>query len=85
MPQGVMVIAEQRDGEIRKVSYEVVSEGKRLADKLGQKVIAVLLGQNIKAKAASLGHYGPTKSLWPTMRGWRVTRQMLMPLRLLRW
>lgn len=61
MPQGVMVIAEQRDGEIRKVSYEVVSEGKRLADKLGQKVIAVLLGQNIKAKAASMGHYGADK------------------------
>jgi electron transfer flavoprotein alpha subunit len=61
MPQGVMVIAEQRDGEIRKVSYEVVSEGKRLADKLGQKVTAVLLGQNIKAKAASLGHYGADK------------------------
>jgi electron transfer flavoprotein alpha subunit len=61
MPQGVMVIAEQRDGEIRKVSYEIVSEGKRLADKLGQKVIAVLLGQNIEAKAASLGHYGADK------------------------
>jgi len=61
MPQGVMVIAEQRDGEIRKVSYEIVSEGKRLADKLGQKVIAVLLGQNIKAKAASLAHYGADK------------------------
>jgi electron transfer flavoprotein alpha subunit len=56
-----MVIAEQRDGEIRKVSYEVVSEGKRLADKLGQKVTAVLLGQNIKAKAATLGHYGADK------------------------
>jgi electron transfer flavoprotein alpha subunit len=56
-----MVIAEQRDGEIRKVSYEIVSEGKRLADKLGQKVIAVLLGQNIKAKAASLAHYGADK------------------------
>jgi len=56
-----MVIAEQRDGEIRKVSYEIVSEGKRLADKLGQKVTAVLLGQNIKTKAATLGHYGADK------------------------
>jgi electron transfer flavoprotein alpha subunit len=56
-----MVIAEQRDGEIRKVSYEIVSEGKRLADQLGQKVIAVLLGQSIKAKAATLGHYGADK------------------------
>ena len=61
MAQGVMVIAEQRDGEIRKVSYEVVSEGKRIADKMGQKVTAVLLGQNIKDKAATLGHYGAGK------------------------
>jgi electron transfer flavoprotein alpha subunit len=61
MAQGVMVIAEQRDGEIRKISYEVVSEGKRLADKMGQKVTAVLLGSNIKDKASKLGSYGADK------------------------
>ena len=61
MAQGVMVIAEQRDGEIRKVSYEAVSEGKRLAEKAGWKVTAVLLGQDIKDKAARLGHYGADK------------------------
>jgi electron transfer flavoprotein alpha subunit len=61
MAQGVMVIAEQRDGEIRKISYEVVSEGKRLADKMGQKVTAVLLGSNIKDKASKLGPYGADK------------------------
>ena len=53
-----MVIAEQRDGEIRKVSFEVTSEGKRLADKMGWKVTALLLGENIKDKASKLGHYG---------------------------
>jgi electron transfer flavoprotein alpha subunit len=56
-----MVIAEQREGEIRKVSFEVVSEGKRLAEKLGQKITAVLIGSNVKDKAASLGHYGADK------------------------
>ncbi len=61
MAQGVMVIAEQREGEIRKVSFEVVSEGKRLAEKLGQKITAVLIGSNVKDKAASLGHYGADK------------------------
>ena len=58
MAQGVMAIAEQRDGELRKISYEMVSEGRRLADGLGQSLTAVLLGSNIKSKAASLGHYG---------------------------
>jgi electron transfer flavoprotein alpha subunit len=63
MAQGVMTIAEQRDGEIRKVSYEIVSEGKRLADSLGQEITAVLLGSNVKDKASTLGHYGADKVL----------------------
>ena len=58
MAQGVMIIAEQRDGEIRKISYELVSEGGRLADSLGQEITAILLGSNIKEKASILGHYG---------------------------
>ena len=58
MAQGVMTVAEQRDGVIRKISYELISEGRRLADALGQGATAVLLGSNIKDKAATLGHYG---------------------------
>lgn len=63
MAQGVMIIAEQRDGDIRKISYELVSEGKRLADASGQELTAVLLGSNIKDKAAQLGQYGAAKVL----------------------
>jgi electron transfer flavoprotein alpha subunit len=58
-----MTIAEQRDGEIRKVSYEVVSEGRRLADSLGQTLTAILLGSNIKDKAPTFGHYGADRVL----------------------
>jgi electron transfer flavoprotein alpha subunit len=63
MAQGVMAIAEQREGEIRKISYEMVSEGRRLADALGQGVTALLIGSNIKDKASTLGHYGADKVL----------------------
>ena len=63
MAQGVFAIAEQRDGEIRKISYEMVSEGRRLADALGQELTAVLLGSNVKDKAAELGQYGADKVL----------------------
>lgn len=63
MAQGVMTIAEQRDGEIRKISYELISEGRRLADSLGQEATAVLLGSNIKDKADTLGHYGADRVL----------------------
>jgi len=63
MAQGVWTIAEQRDGEIRKISYELVSEGRRLADALGQELTVVLLGSNIKDKAAAFGPYGANKVL----------------------
>ena len=63
MAQGVWTIAEQRDGEIRKITYEIVSEGRRLADALGQEVTVILLGSNMKEKAAELGQYGADKVL----------------------
>jgi len=63
MAQGVWIIAEQRDGEIRKISYELASEGRRLADALGQDLTVVLLGSTIKDKAAAFGPYGANKVL----------------------
>lgn len=63
MAQGVMIIAEQREGDIRKISYELVSEGRRIADSLGQELTAILLGSGIKDKAGILGNYGADKVL----------------------
>ncbi len=63
MAQGVWTIAEQRDGELRKITYEIVSEGRRLADAMGQDLTVILLGSNIKDKAAELGQYGADKVL----------------------
>jgi electron transfer flavoprotein alpha subunit len=63
MAQGVWTIAEQRDGEFRKITYEIVSEGRRLADVLGQELVVILLGSGIKDKAAQLAHYGADKVL----------------------
>ena len=61
MAQGIWIVAEQREGELRKVSFELVSEARRLADAMGQPVAAILLGSNIKEKAAELGKYGADK------------------------
>lgn len=64
MAQGIVTIAEQRDGEIRKISYELVSEARRLGALLGQDVTTILLGKDIdKDKAATFGHYGADKVL----------------------
>ena len=45
--KGVWVFAEQREGELQKVSLELLGEGRRQADKLGVKLTALLLGSNI--------------------------------------
>jgi len=58
MAQGIWIIAEQRNGDMRKISFELVSEGRRIADKIGQPLTAVLLGSHIKEKASELGNTG---------------------------
>ncbi len=58
MGQAVWTIAEQRDGEFRKITFEIVSEGRRLADALGGELTAVVLGSGVKEKASVLGQYG---------------------------
>jgi electron transfer flavoprotein alpha subunit len=63
MAQGVWAIAEQREGALRKITYEIVSEGRRLADALGQSLTAVVLGSNVKEKAAELAQYGADRVL----------------------
>ena len=62
MAQGVMVVVEQRKGVIRKVTWEALSEGKRLADGMGQQMVAVLMGADgISAQADQLGQWGAAK------------------------
>jgi electron transfer flavoprotein alpha subunit len=63
MAQGVFAITEQRDGELRKVSFEVVSEGRRIADGLGADLTAVVLGSGVEGLAEELKKFGPDKIL----------------------
>ena len=57
----VLAITEQRDGKFRKVTYEALSEGRRLADALGTELTAVVVGSGVEAMAAELGKYGADK------------------------
>lgn len=61
MPQGVFAIAEQSDNVFRKVTYEALSEGKRIAESLGTELIAVVLGSGVEEISKSLGKYGATR------------------------
>ena len=61
MAKGVWIVAEQRDGALRKVSFELASTARKLADALGEEVAAVLCGAGVEAMAAELGKYGVDK------------------------
>lgn len=54
----VWVFAEQKNGEPNSVAYELLGEGRKLADKLNVKLSAVFFGYNIKDNSNKLVHYG---------------------------
>lgn len=60
---GVCVFAEQREGVMQKVSLEILGEGKKLADKLGTKLIALVLGHEIQGMGKILGEHGADEVL----------------------
>lgn len=56
----VLVFAEQKDGKVVSVSYELLGVGRRLADELGTKLLAVLLGAG-EPEAQELIKWGADK------------------------
>jgi electron transfer flavoprotein alpha subunit len=54
----IWVFAEQHKGKILPVAYELLGKGKELAKEKKCKLIAVLIGKDIKAKAKDLIAYG---------------------------
>ncbi len=61
MAKGVWIVAELRDGAFRKVSYELASTARKLADALGDEVSAIVLGSGVEGIAGQLGKYGVDK------------------------
>jgi electron transfer flavoprotein alpha subunit len=61
----ILVITEQRDGKLKKASFEAVRAASRVAEKLDTTVTAVLFGAD-EAAATSLGGYGAAKTLHVT-------------------
>ncbi|WP_314155945.1 electron transfer flavoprotein subunit alpha/FixB family protein [Stomatobaculum longum] len=56
--KGVYIFAEQVDGKVSNIAYELIGEGKNLAEKLNTEVTAVLIGSGVKGEAEKLGAYG---------------------------
>lgn len=63
MSQGILVITEQTDGVFRKITYECVSEAKRLAGQSGAELTALVIGSGVGEIAAELGKYGADRIL----------------------
>ncbi len=54
----VWIFTEQKDGQIQSITYELLGEGRKLANQLGMKLCAVLLGHQIKDRTAELVQRG---------------------------
>ncbi len=61
MSKGVLAIAEQVEGVFRKVTYEALSEGRRIADHLGSELTVLVLGADVENISKELKPYGPDK------------------------
>jgi len=59
--KGLMVFAEQREGHIHPVSYELLGKGTEIATKLGIEVSALLLGSEMGDEVDELIYYGAQK------------------------
>ena len=57
--KGVWVFCEQREGEIQSISYQLLSEGRKLANDLGVELAGVVMGSGLaEADLKTLGGYG---------------------------
>lgn len=59
--RGVWVFAEQRYGHLAEVGLELLGEGRKLADTLGQELCAVLIGKDVEGLAKELIAFGADK------------------------
>ena len=57
--KNVWVFCEQRQGVMMPTTFELISEGRKLANELGVELCGILLGDNVDGIAAELGEYGP--------------------------
>ena len=59
--KNVWVFCEQRQGKMMPTTFELISEGRKLADELGVDLCGILLGDNVDGIAKELGGYGANK------------------------
>jgi electron transfer flavoprotein alpha subunit len=56
--RGVLIVVEQRDGAAKKVSWQLLGQGRKLADKLEVPLMALVIGNQVEHLANEAGFYG---------------------------
>jgi len=57
MAKGIWVFAEVKDGNVRKIGFELLSQGKKMAEKLSEELVAVILGSGVEGLTGRLAEY----------------------------
>ena len=68
----IAVFIEQRDGALKKVAWQMISEARRLADAAGGEVWGVFLGTDAAAAVAEAGKHGADKVFTATADAFAV-------------
>ena len=61
--KNVWVFCEQRQGVMMPTTFELISEGRKLANELGVELCGILLGDNVKASPPSWASTAQTRSM----------------------
>ena len=76
----VWVFCEQREGKLMPTDFELISEGRDLANELGVNLCGLLLGgEGIESAAKELAATAPTRSLSARAPCWLPTPPTAMP------
>jgi electron transfer flavoprotein alpha subunit len=63
MSKGILAITEQVDGAFKNISFEIISAGKKIAEKSGGPLIAAVMGAGVDAIAGQVADYGADRIL----------------------
>ncbi|MBU1627268.1 electron transfer flavoprotein subunit alpha/FixB family protein, partial [bacterium] len=61
MANGILIIAEHRDGKLKKSTYELLNSGAKIASALTVPLEAAVLGENISELVGSIRQFGASK------------------------
>jgi electron transfer flavoprotein alpha subunit len=56
----IFVLAEHRQGQIRDITYEMLTKAREIAEKTNAELTAIILGNNVKEHAKALADYAKT-------------------------